>query len=158
MTPNKITPKEIQDLLSEKYGNLDHIIQAQNYYTFVEALEDLTGLINALLENYLEEPIILKDVHCLADMWHSDRAKRATVEERVARMHSIKDPAARINAMILKGTLTEIKAGRGSFLSDPKGMFYSAWGQEQPAEAEELEDHSENWRFKDSAGRSVFKR
>lgn len=42
----KITPEQVEQLLDEKYPNLKTALERQNWYTFLEALEDLTGLVN----------------------------------------------------------------------------------------------------------------
>lgn len=44
----KITPQKIDEALMERYPNLHKALSDQNWYSYLEALEDLTDLCNTV--------------------------------------------------------------------------------------------------------------
>jgi hypothetical protein len=46
MNKKEIDPERIEEYLQDEFQNLLTALQKQNYYSYTEALEDLTALVN----------------------------------------------------------------------------------------------------------------
>ena len=66
----------------------------------------------------MEEETILQEVRDHAAYWHSDMAKRITVEKHL-KQKGIKDVEEKIDAMTKAGTLILIPKPRGDYVKIP---------------------------------------
>lgn len=66
-----------------------------------------------------EEEMILREVRDHAAYWHSDIAKRITVEKHLTQK-GIKDVEAKVDALIKAGKLILIPKPRGDYVKEPE--------------------------------------
>jgi hypothetical protein len=66
-----------------------------------------------------DEEMILKEVRDHAAYWHSDMAKRITVEKHLTQK-GMKDVESKVDAMIKLGKLILIPKPRGDYVKEPE--------------------------------------